>query len=195
MTNTRVVVDLDLNETVERGGHGITPATYRVHARARFIAVARPRHIAPEMGDPWCPLTVRARLHRLNDVFARVPHTGDTRPAGYRSCMPDPVREIFKDMPGEPMRLGVSAADMTAARQALDGLWRLDREQRVIAWGIAARMSDRKVGKALHCHHNTAARMKQDVLGLLAAQWNLAGSVPDVIDIRDAAAFVQKTLD
>jgi hypothetical protein len=166
----RVVVELDLDETVERGGQGITPATYRLHARTRFVSVARPQHTAPEVGDPWCELTVRARLHRMADVFKRLPHTSDTRPGGYKSCMPDPVRELFKDLPGEPMRLGVAASDMSAARQALDGLWMLDREGLIVAWGIAARLSDRRVAKELGCHHTTAAARKQDVLGLLAAK-------------------------
>lgn len=195
MQTQRVVVELDLDETVERGGQGYTPATYRVHARTRFIAVPRPQNVAPTLGDPWCPLTVRARLNRLSDVFKRVPHTADTRPAGYKSCMPEVVREFWKDQPGEPMRLGVSSADMSAAKQALDGLWMLDNEQRIVAWGIAARLSDRRVGRELGCHHNTAAQKKQDVLGVLAVQWNLAGSIPDAIDIRDAIAFVSKEQD
>lgn len=192
MQTSRVVVDLDLNETVDRGGDGITPATYRVHARTRFVAVARPCHIAPELGDPWCELTVRARLNRMGDVFRRLPHTSDTKPAGYKSCMPEPVREIFKDQPGEPMRMPVTAADMSAARQALDSLWMLDREGLVVAWGIACKLSDRRVGRELGCHHATAASRKQFILGLLAAKWNLLGTAPDAVDVRDACAFLDR---
>jgi len=194
MTNdrSRIVVELNLDETVERGGRGITPATYRVHARTRFVAVARPSNVAPTLGDPWCELTVRARLMRMADVFRRLPHTADTRPAGFKSCMPTPVREIWKDQPGEPMRLGVSASDMTAARQALDGLWMLDREGLIVAWGIAAKLSDRRVGRELGCHHATAAGKKLFILGLLAAKWNLAGTLPDAVDIRDAGALLDR---
>lgn len=192
MMRHHVVVELDLNETVERGGQGITPATYRLHARTRFVAVARPCHVAPELGDPWCELTVRARLRRMGDVFRRLPHTADTRPATYKSCMPTPVREIFKDQPGEPMRLGVTAADMSAARQVLDSLWMLDRESLIVAWGIACSLSDRRVGRELSCHHATAANRKQQVLGILAAKWNLLGTLPDATDIRDACASLDK---
>lgn len=192
---SRVVVDLNLDEIVERGGRGITPATYRLRARTRFVAMSRPSHVAPELGDPWDELTVRARLVRMGEVFKRVPHTADTRPAGYKSCMPEPVREFWKDQPGEPMRLGITAADMSAARAALDGLWVLDREGLIVAWGIAARLSDRRVARELGCHHNTAASRKQFILGLLAAKWNLAGTVPDAVDIRDAAAYLSKARD
>lgn len=196
MTNNRVVVELDLDETVERGGHGITPATYRVHARTRIIPAPPARHDdAPQLGDQWCPLTVRARLHRLADVFRRLPHTSDTRPAGFRSCMPEPLREFWKDQPGEPMRLGVSAADMSAAREALEALWPLTTEQRVIAWGIAARLSDRRVGRELRCHHNTAASRKLAVLDMLAGVFRRMGGKPDASDIAEATALINKTRD
>src|SRR5262245_51151874 len=81
----RVVVETNLDERAgARLVDGkVVPRTR--HARTRFVEPRqkprRPR--APDIGDAWCPLTVRARLHRLADVFRQVPNDPDTKPATY----------------------------------------------------------------------------------------------------------------
>ncbi len=188
----KVMVEAGLNEEVAYRG-----ATYTRHARARFVDDDPAPDVPslPQIGDRWDPLLVRARLQRMADVFRRIPHTRDTKPMGYRSSMPEPVREIFKDQPGEPMRLGVSAQDSGAAKQVLETMIGLSDQQRWVAWGIANRLSDRRVGRALHTSHHGAAKAKQQLLELLAADWNARGWQPDSADIMDARMLIHRNID
>ena len=164
-------------------------------ARTRFVT---PRKAAapvrsPEVGDPWCPLTVRARLQRMSDVFRRIPHDPDTRPGIERSCMPTPVREVFKDQPGEPMRVPVSRADYNAACQVLDDLVkRQSRLQRILVWGIAARQSHRQIAEHLCCSHTHAAKRVQQMLTILVASWNGRGWMPEAADIERARELIHR---
>lgn len=168
------------------------------HARTRFVdqrceQPKTPR--LPEIGDPWEPLTVRARLQRMAEVFRRIPHDPDTRPGGHRSCMPTPVREMFKDLPGEPMRVPVSRTDFTAAKQVLDSLITLTRDQRIVAWGIANNLGDRRVGRELGTHHHAAAKAKLALLAFLAADWNRRGWESEEQDVRAARDFIHRDID
>jgi hypothetical protein len=177
MRDATVIVETGLAEEVEYRGKA-----YVRHARTRrVVRELLPMPKAPEVGDPWDPLTVRARLHRLADVFRKLPHTPDTRPGGFRSCMPEPVREMWKDLPGVPMRLGVTSQDYRAAMAVLDtvvSLWK-DDEKRIVLWAIALKISDRQLARELGCSHPTAAQRKLDVLKLLAER------LPDGPDERD----------
>lgn len=184
-----VVVETGLDEEVEYRGQAFTR-----HASTRFVErrrTAKPR--VPVLGDPWEPLTVRVRLHRLAEVFRRIPHTSDTRPGGIRSCMPEPVREIFKDLPGEPMRLPIARADHAAAMQVLDSLvGRQSRLQRLLIWGIAAKQSHRDMGEALCCSHVHVGKRVQQMLIVLAADWNARGWKPDQTDIERAVELLHR---
>src|SRR4051812_16978928 len=102
-------------ETGEMGHH---------FARTRFVEAPEKPALrqAPRLGDAWCPLTVRARLERMGETYRKLPHSPDTRPGGHRSCMPTPIRELFKDLPAEPLRPGVSDADLAAANRVIDVL-------------------------------------------------------------------------
>lgn len=171
-------------------------AVTRTQARSRFVAKrarAEPPK-PPELGDPWCPLTVRARLHRMAEVFRRLPHTPDTRPGGYRSCMPEPVREIFKDMPADPMRLPVGKVDRAAADQVLDSLVTLSRLNKIVAWHIANRLSDRRLGRYIRRDNKTAAKLKQKLLAFLATDWNARQWVLDADDVRTACDSIHRNL-
>jgi hypothetical protein len=191
MDRRTVVVETGLDEQAEWRG-----TAYRRHARTRFVETARPDvPRLPEIGEGWEPLTVRARLHRMAEIFRRIPHDPDTRPAGHRSCMPTPVREVFKDQPGEPMRVPVSRADFAAARQVLESLVTLTWEQRCTAWAIANKLSDRRLGRELKTNHHAAAGAKQRLLEFLAADWNGRQWVVEEADILAATAFIHRNID
>jgi hypothetical protein len=193
---------MDVDRFAERGGQdveveiGLDEVT-RTEARSRFVArkskVAPPR--PPELGDPWCPLTVRARLHRMAEVFRRIPHDPDTRPGIERSCMPTPVREIFKDQPGEPMRLPVARADYAAACEVLDDLVkRQSRLQRILVWGIAAKQSHRQIAEHLCCSHTHAGKRVQQMLTILVSAWNGYGWMPEAADIERAKELIHRNV-
>lgn len=169
------------------------------HARTeRVVEIDRPGEAflaEPEVGDLWEPLTVHARLHRLAAVFRKLPHTPDTKPAGYRSCMPEPVREIFKDArPGEPMRLPVNADDYRAAMALLDVIVSLTDDQRLVLWGLACKLSNRRMGKHLHCHHLTVAKRKIEVLDIMVRKLNTMEMRPDERDIEQARELIHRKL-
>lgn len=153
-----------------------------------------PVDVRPQVGDPWDPLTVHARLHRFAAVFRRLPHTPDTRPGGYRSCMPDTVREAWKDLPGEPMRIPVGADDYRAAMLLLDVIISLTDDQRLVLWGLALRLSNRRIGRQMRCHHLTVAKRKTEVLDLLASRLNDMDTRPDGRDVERAAELIHRNL-
>ena len=187
MREATVVVETGLAEEREWRGE-----SYVVHARTCIIEAEKPEMPkAPEPGDPWDPLTVRARLHRFADVFRKLPHTPDTKPGGYRSCLPEPVREVFKDQPGEPMRLPVRPEDMRAAMGLLDVIVTLSDEQRLVLWAIALKISDRRLARQLRCSHPTAALRKEGLLRLLASR---LPDAPDDRDVERAREFIHRNL-
>jgi hypothetical protein len=162
------------------------------HARTRFVTVELEKPVPlrdPEVGDRFDQVTVRARLIRFGRVWRRVPHTPDTRPQRERSCMPEPKREIFKDMPAVPMRLPVPSVDMTEAVQVLDAYLPMheDAERKALWWAVADKESDREMGKRERCHHATAGKRKLIFLEALAKDWNERGwrvSLGDVVEAR-----------
>ena len=165
-------------------------------ARTRFVdKPKRSAQRAPELGDPWCPLTVQARLERLAEVFRKIPHTPDTKPQQERSCMPTPVREVFKDQPGEPMRIPVGAPDRDAAMQGLDSLVTLTRLNRIVAWSIANRIGDTRLGRYIRRDRRTAATLKQKLLAFLVSDWQRRGWSPDAIDVSAAREFIHRKFD
>ena len=190
-----VVVETNLDEVVDREGKTFG-GSYRVHARSRFRqrepAPEAPK--TPELGDPWCPLTVRARLMRMAETFRQLPHTPDTKPGGHRSCMPEPMREIFKDQPGEPMRLRVPKADHDAAMQVLDSLITLNRLFKIVAWHIANNISDRRLGRYVRRDGKTAAKLKLQLLDRLAVDWNARGWPLQAEDVREASVLIHRNI-
>ena len=180
-----VIVRTNLDYEVDYRGK-----SYRRRASVRFVAtpeVAEPRD--PRPGDPWEPLTVRARLERMGEVYGRLPHSPDTRPQPVRSCMPTPVREPWKDAAPGPLRLLPDHADIVAAHQVVDAL---TKDERRIAWAIATRMSDRALGRHLRTSHHTAAHRKQAVLDALASHWNTLDWSPDAEDTNRARRFIHR---
>lgn len=189
-----VEVRLGLDELIEVDQVGLKRASYRKRAATRIIAIERHGEAfldLPEIGDPWCDLTVRARLERMNEAYNRRPRV---TPGRERSCMPTPVRgwgdaaktkeerEHVKDRDAED-------SDFNAADQIVDVL--ADHE-RPVAWAIATRMKDRVLGRKLGVHHATAAKRKQEMLTHLAIRWNRLGFRPDAEDVRRARRFVHR---
>jgi len=184
-----VIVETNLGQEADWNGQ---PAT--LHARTRFIdRPPEPSTREPQLGDRWDPLTVRARLQRTAEVFRKLPHTPDTRPGGHRSCMPTPVRELFKDLPGEPMRLLPRAEDLEAMRQVLDSLVHFrTAEQRMAIWGVAANLSHRRIAREMRCSRDKAATAVQAILVTLAEDWNRRGTRPDHVDTEWAGALIHR---
>lgn len=184
---------------VDRSGQDVEveiglDAVTRTQARARFVARKRPAEPPkpPELGDPWCPLTVRARLQRMAEVFRRLPHTPDTKPGGYRSCMPEPLREIFKDQPGEPMRVPVGSADLKDAMQVLDALIQMTTAQRILAWGVAAKVPASTVARYLRCSDKTARKRLLGFLEATWSDWNRREWTPNERDVTLARQFIHR---
>lgn len=193
----RDVVFTEHDEVIDRGGHGIKRSSYRLRASTRIAKPKASKAVAdqPQLGDPWCSLTVIARLQRMADVFRRMPHTPDTKPQGHRSCMPDIVRELFKDQPGEPMRLRVGNDDYTAAMQTLDSFVTLNRLFKIVGWHIACKIGDRRLGKYIRRDRKTAAALKQLLISRLITDWNARGWKPDQEDIENAGQLIRRKID
>lgn len=187
MDQRQIVVE-EIDEDVWYG-----KGNYRKRARTRFVEAVeleKPVRLRdPEPGDAFDAVTVRARLIRFGRVWHKVPHTPDTRPQRERSCMPEPKREIFKDLPGEPMRLPVPSDEMTEALQVLDAYLPLhqDAMAKELWWAIADKTSDRALAARSGIHHATVAKRKQAFLEAMARDWNGRGwrvSVGDAVEAR-----------
>jgi len=164
-------------------------------ARTRFVdkapAPKPPRE--PEVGDPWEPLTVRARLQRVNWVLRQ---DRTVRPQQVRSCMPEPLREVFKDLPGEPMRRVVPSADQDVVNQVLIDLLRFkaDDEGKAVIYAIVEKTSGEDLGKTLHCSPNHARTLMKRMLDRLAIDWNTLPWRPDAKDIERAKKLIHRNI-
>ncbi len=148
---------------------------------------------APEVGDPWCPLTVRARLHRIGWLLRKDPRV---RPQQERSCMPKPLREMWKDLPGEPMRIPVPAADQDAVNQALSDLMRFwnDDEAKVVIYAIILKASGDDLAEQLGCSDTHARKQIKLMLDRLAVDWNKLPWRPDAKDVERAKKLIHRNI-
>ncbi|WP_425065604.1 hypothetical protein [Reyranella sp.] len=187
-----VEVRTGLDEVVEIDQVGLKRASYRKRATARFVTIERHGEAfldKPEVGGAWCPLTVRARLERMNEAYNRQPRV---RPGIERSCMPTPLRGWGDAAKTKEERESVKDralddADLDAANQIVDVL---GADERPVAWAIARRKKDRWLGRKLGVHHQTAAKRKQEMLSALALKWTLLGLRPDGEDVRRALQYL-----
>lgn len=179
--NVEVEIGLDANMT---------------RARAKFVA-RKPRPEPPKppvLGDPWCPLTVRARLQRVGWVLAKDPEPGPRK--NPRSCMPEPVRELFKDQKGEPMRMPVPSADQDAVTDVLKDLMRFkdDDEARYVVFSIAGKLGGEKLAEFLHCSDTHARKLQKRMLDDLASAWKGYSWQPDARDIERAKKLIHRNI-
>lgn len=190
-----VVVETGLDERA--GGRlvdGVVVQRTR-HARTRFVEVRSATEPAqgPAIGDPWCPLTVRARLQRMNWVL-----TGDPRvkPAVERSCMPEPVREPWKDAArGTVVRVKPPRHHQTACELIMASLVAYQDEiDRHVIWALAMRKPDTDLAAYIGVSDKTARQRKEQMLALLAADWNARGWRPDADDIARANRFIHRNI-
>lgn len=193
----RVEVKTNLDQVVEIDRPGLERRSYRKHASTVILAdepePSSSRYLQAE--DGWDHVLVRSRLLRMAEVFRQLPHTPDTKPGTYRSCMPEPVREIFKDQPGEPMRLPVSRVDYAAAMQVLDSLIALPtRLEKVVLWHVANNISNHKLASYIRRDRRTAAKLKQQLLERLAARWNEARWPVEPADLVGAQLLTHRNL-
>ncbi len=192
----RLVVETNLDERA--GGRLIDGKVVQRtrHARTRFVPIERQGEDFVDMleiGDPWCPLTVRARLHRVNWVLRQDPKV---RPQQVRSGMPEHVREIFKDQPGEPMRIPVPAADQDAINRVLEDLLRFkdDDEAKAVIYAIVEKTSGDKLAETLHCSDTHARKLMKRMLDRLAIDWNKRLGRPDANDIERAKKLIHRNV-
>lgn len=193
MSGRQIVVETGLDERagavlVENGAgeRRVVPRTR--HARTRFVEPVVPPEPELVPGDRWCPLTVRARLERTAEAYSRLPRPGPRRNPG--SCMPETVREMWKDAAKEPSSdAALKDRDLNAAHQIVDVL---TGPERAVAWAIAQRWGDSRLGRTLGVSHHTAAARKQQVLVELARQWNGQALRPDREDINRALRFIHR---
>lgn len=184
-------VRFGLDERVEIDQPGLKRVSYRRHATARPVEIERHGEAfldLPEVGDPWEPLTVRARLERMAETYGRLPRV---RPSAVRSCMPDTVREAWKDEPRPQASTdrALDEVDIEAANVIVDVL---TSSQRAVAWAIAQRKSDRWLGRMMGMDGKTASKLKQDVLSDLATNWNMLRFRPDAEDVKRARKFLHR---
>lgn len=174
---------------------GLDPATM-TRARTRFVA-RRPAPEPPkepELGDPWCALTVRARLKRVGWVLRQDPRVGPRE--NPPSCMPETIREMWKDQKGEPMRIPVPSADQDAVTNVLKDLLRFrhDDEGRAVVFSLTEGMGGDKLGELLHCSDTHARKLQKRMLDDLAASWNRLPWRPDARDIERAKKLIHRNV-
>jgi hypothetical protein len=155
--------------------------------------------LPPQVGDPWCPLTVRARLHRIDWVLRRDPRvglTGRPDPEQIPSAMPETVRELFKDLPGVPMRIAVPAGHQDVVNQTLADLlrYRFDDEAKAVIFAIAQRLSGDVLGKKLRCSDTQARKLMKRALDRLTLEWNAQPWRPDAYDIERAKKLIHRNI-
>jgi len=152
----------------------------------------------PEVGGPWCSLTVRARLQRIGWVLRRDPRPGlyGREPEQIPSCMPATVREVWKDQPGEPMRLAVPATDQDVVNATLADLLRFkdDDEGKAVIYAIIQKTSGEELGKMIGCSPNHARTQIKRMLDRLAADWNRLPWRPDARDIERAKKLIHRNI-
>lgn len=164
-------------------------------ARTRFVDRPPPPTPPkpPEVGDPWEPLTVRARLQRVGWVLRKDPRV---RPQQVKSCMPDHVREIFKDQKGEPMRIPVPATDQDAVNVTLQDLLRFrhDDESKAVIYAIVGKVSGDELAETLGCSDTHARKQMKRMLDRLAVDWNALTWRPDAKDIERAKKLIHRNI-
>lgn len=185
---------------IDRSGQDIEveiglDAVTRTQARTKFVS-RRPHAEPPkppELGDPWCPLTVRARLQRVGWVLSKDPRVGPGEP---KCGWPDYIRELFKDEKGDPMRIPVPAADQDAVFQVLKDLlrYRYDDEGRAVAFSIMMKMGGDVLGTLLGCSDTHARKLQKRMLEELASAWNHLPWRPDARDIERAKKLIHRNV-
>ena len=86
-------------------------------------------------------------------------------------------------------------ADRDAAMQGLDSLVTLTRLNRIVAWSIANRIGDTRLGRYIRRDRRTAATLKQKLLAFLVSDWQRRGWSPDAIDVSAAREFIHRKFD
>lgn len=193
-----VEVDLGLEERA--GGRLVNGkvVTRTRRARTRFVhrrkGAGEAAPSLPVIGGDWCPLTVRARLQRVGWVLAKDAKPGPRK--NPKSCMPEIVREVFKDQPAEPMRIPVPSADQDAVNAVLKDLmrFRYDDEARYVVFSIAEKMGGDGLGELLHCSDTHARKLQKRMLDDLAKAWNGYTWRPDARDVERAKKFIHRNV-
>lgn len=178
---------------------------YRRHAsvKLREIPVERP---VTSGNEAWTGALVEARLQRAADIFKATPGAADIWPAGYKSCMPTPVREPFHDWENDKTRVQPSREEISLAVATqgwlLDALYdRQDSTRLALAEAVGHRVKWREVARTLKrradCQslsYNGAKIRARRLLDDLAVLWTQAGRAFDAADVRLAVSLAAHRL-
>lgn len=115
---------------------------------------------------------IRAKLRTAVWVIRFVPFPRNGAPAGYRSCMPDPIVsywDAFGREKAEATKPRPTAAQLTEADEVLHWLfWIEDTEARSVVFLRNIPLSWRKVGHILDMSATNAMHLERDAIGQIS---------------------------
>lgn len=173
------------------------------HRRAARVELRRLPAMRPvvEVEGAWSAALVEARLRRTAATFKGMQGAADIWPAGYRSCMPTPVRQMFHDVPDGPQRRRPTKEEIdlavTTYEWQLDAVFDKDDSTRLalleavghgLKWRKVARMMRARADCQSLSDVGAKARARR-LLRELAEAWNAAGHAPDDDDVRLAVSL------
>lgn len=173
------------------------------HRRAARVELRRVPAMRPvvEVEGAWSAALVEARLRRAAATFKAMQGAADIWPAGYRSCMPTPVRQMFHDVPDGPQRRRPTKEEIDLAvatyEWQLDAVFdKADTTRLALLEAVGHGLKWRKVARMLRaradCQSLSDAGAKgraRRLLLELAELWNGAGHAPDGDDVRLAVSL------
>lgn len=148
----------------------------------------------------WDPLLVFCRLKLMAEITARCPLNSRDVPGGYKSCMPEPVREGNKGdyAAGRPSPPPVpSAAEITLRDRTVEWLAFVEKIDRVILWGYAVGQSSRAIEAQLarlkvRLSYRTIQQRFPQLLDQVAMHWQRRGHEVDTGSAFSAALAVER---
>lgn len=173
---------------------------YRRVASVKLRQVAAERPVV-EVPGTWSAGLVEARLRRIGETFRDMPGAADIWPAGYKSCMPTPVRELWHDMPAEARRVspGREETDLAVAtwQSVLDAVFDIDDGTALaLVEAVAHAQKWRQVARILRKRANCqslsykgAQIRARRLLADIATVWSRKNLAYDAVDVRRAVSL------
>ena len=92
------------------------------------------------------------------------------------------------------MRLHANGDENRAALALLDVIVSITAEHRLVLWGLACKLSNRRMATHLHCDHKTVAKRKLELLDILVRKLNALQTRPDDRDIERARELIHRNM-